>query len=263
LGGEVGNVAVSGNPAGQITSIGDADSPVTSAPSASAVTASPATAIPGVPGQDRSAEDPASQVTPPPSAVTITRTVSGTTRRTSALPPATRSYAARTSARSTTSKATRPTTSKATNSSTGGTRRDLALSAQASASYISSPDTVSALNNGTDPLSSADIKNPRWTTWPQTGTHWAALTWSQPQQLGEVRVYFFDDRTRVRLPTSWRLEYWDGQGYANVPGTVSYLAKPDLYNVVTFSPITTSSLRIVLESGNASVGLLRIRAYGA
>lgn len=72
-------------------------------------------------------------------------------------------------------------------------------------------------------------------------------------------MYFFDDGGRVRLPASWRLQQWNGSAYVDIPGT--YPRALDAYNRVTFIGVTTTRLRVALESGQGSVGLLEVKAY--
>ena len=57
---------------------------------------------------------------------------------------------------------------------------DVALSATPSASYTSPWEHVTAINDGIYPTSSNDSQDIRWGCWPQTGTQWIELDWSQP-----------------------------------------------------------------------------------
>ncbi|MFI6740862.1 Ig domain-containing protein [Nonomuraea sp. NPDC050451] len=141
----------------------------------------------------------------------------------------------------------------------GGTSVNVAGSATPSASYTSPWESVAAINDGIDPPSSNDTVNRRWGTWPNTGTQWAELTWTSNQTLKGADVYFFDDADGVRLPASWKLQSWNGSAYVDVPGT--YPIAINAYNKVTFNPISTTRLRVVLQSGQASVGLLEVKAY--
>ncbi|SPL98404.1 unnamed protein product [[Actinomadura] parvosata subsp. kistnae] len=142
----------------------------------------------------------------------------------------------------------------------GGTPiTNLATSATPSASYTSPWESVAALNDGIDPPASNDTVNRRWGTWPQTGTQWAELTWPSAQTLRSAEVYFFDDDGGVRVPASWKLQYWNGSAYADVPGT--YPTALNAYNRVTFGAVSTTRLRVSLQSGAGSVGLLEVKAY--
>ncbi|WCN83292.1 galactose-binding domain-containing protein [Micromonospora sp. LH3U1] len=138
---------------------------------------------------------------------------------------------------------------------------NLAGAAVPTASYTSGWESVAAINDGAEPPSSNDTVNPRWGTWPNTGEQWALLTWPSAQTITSAQVYFFDDNGGVRLPASWKLQYWTGSVYADVPGTSGYPTTINQYNQVTFPSLSTTRLRVVLQSGAGSVGLLEVKAF--
>jgi hypothetical protein len=86
------------------------------------------------------------------------------------------------------------------------------------------------------------------------------LEWPSPVRVNKAEVYFFDDGGGVRVPASWTLQRWTGSAYADIPGT--YPVAVNAYNKVTFTPVSTTRLRVVLRSGQGSVGLLEVKAYG-
>ncbi|MGW4798885.1 DUF7402 domain-containing protein, partial [Nonomuraea sp. NPDC004297] len=140
---------------------------------------------------------------------------------------------------------------------------NLAGSATASASYTSSWESVAAVNDGIDPPSSNDTVNPRWGCWPETGQQWVDLTWSAARNLNRAEVYFFDDDDGIDMPASWKLQYWNGSAYVDVPGASAYPLTKNGYNSVTFTATSTTRLRVLLTgNGTSSVGLLEVRAYG-
>jgi hypothetical protein len=138
-----------------------------------------------------------------------------------------------------------------------------ALAAAASASYTSSWESVAAINDGATHTSSNDTVNPRWGTWPNTGEQWALLTWSSAQSLNAAEVYFFDDNGGVRVPASWKLQSWNGSAYVDVAGASGYPVALNQYNRVTFTSVSTTRLRVLLQSGAGSVGLLEVKALGS
>ncbi|XTZ16367.1 hypothetical protein ACQSSU_02910 [Micromonospora echinospora] len=149
---------------------------------------------------------------------------------------------------------------------TGGTAQaapgdNLAWTATPSASYTSPWENVAAIRDGIDPTSSNDTANPRWGTWPNQGQQWAQLTWTANQTIRAVEVYFFDDNGGVRLPAAWRVQSWNGSSYQDVTGASGYPVAANRYNLVTFTAVSTSRLRVVLDSGAGSVGLLEVKAH--
>ncbi|WP_033438609.1 discoidin domain-containing protein [Saccharothrix sp. NRRL B-16314] len=139
---------------------------------------------------------------------------------------------------------------------------NLALTATPSASYTSPWESVAAVNDGIDPPASDDTVNRRWGTWPNTGEQWAELTWDAARSVRSAQVYFFDDNGGVRVPASWRLQHWNGSAYVDVAGASGYPVGPDRYHEVTFTGVSTTRLRVVLQSGAGSVGLLEVKAFG-
>ena len=134
---------------------------------------------------------------------------------------------------------------------------DLALSAAPSASYTSPWEHVTAINDGVYPTSSNDSQDLRWGTWPQQGTQWIELDWNQPISASSSSVYFLDDGGGVRLPASWTVQYWNGSAFADVANPSGYPVADNVFNAVTFDPVTTTRLRVVLQSGLGSVGAIQ------
>jgi hypothetical protein len=134
---------------------------------------------------------------------------------------------------------------------------DLALTATASASYTSPWTTVSAINNGVYPIQSSDDSDltPYWGTWPQGGTEWMELDWSQPITTNGTSVYFADDGGGVQLPSSWVVEYWDGTAWQPVTNPSSYPAADNVFNAVSFDTVTTTKLRVSMVTAPTASGV--------
>jgi hypothetical protein len=158
-----------------------------------------------------------------------------------------------------------PTPTPTATSSPNPNPGNLATQATASCSFTSSWESCAAINTGGDPASSnigAPNQGNRWGTWPQQGEQWAELTWSSAQSLRQAQVYFFDDNQGIDLPASWRLQYWNGSSYVDVPGAGGHPVAANQFNTVTFTPVNTTRLRVVLQSApNLSVGLLEVKAF--
>ncbi len=144
---------------------------------------------------------------------------------------------------------------------------NLATSATPTASYTSSWESVAAINDGIDPARSNDTANDRWGTWPEEGSQWVQLTWGQPVTVSSSDMYFFDDSAEggpggVRIPASWRLEYLSGASWQPVSASGAYGTAANQYNTVDFAPVTTTAVRAVIASGDASVGVLEWQVFG-
>jgi hypothetical protein len=137
---------------------------------------------------------------------------------------------------------------------------DLALSATASASYTSPWTTVSAINNGIYPITSNDDNDltPYWGDWPQVGTHWIELDWNSPVTTNGTEIYWADDGGGLLPPSSWTVQYWNGSAWVNVGDQSGEPTAINTFNSITSDPVTTSKLRISMQSsGTASVGVIQ------
>ena len=74
------------------------------------------------------------------------------------------------------------------------------------------------------------------------------MTFARPSSVSETQVYWFDDTGQggVRVPQSWRLLYKDGSEWKPVQAPAPFGTVKDRYNVVAFTPVTTTALRLEL-----------------
>jgi hypothetical protein len=137
---------------------------------------------------------------------------------------------------------------------------DLALTATPSASYTSPWTTVTAINNGIYPIQSSDDNDltPYWGDWPNQGTHWIELDWDAPITTSGTSIYWADDGGGLRAPSSWVVQYWDGNAWTDVANQSGEPTALDAFNDITFDVVTTSKLRVLMQSaGTASVGVIQ------
>ncbi len=141
-------------------------------------------------------------------------------------------------------------------------RVNLAVVATPSSSYVSGDTTLAALNDEHEPQSSRDRSRGSYGNWNRTGTQWVQYDWSQPISTGKIDVYWWDDRRGVRLPNACRLLYWDGGGFVPVSNPSGLGVAEDQYNTTTFDEVTTSKLRLEIDSaGTYSTGILEWKVY--
>ena len=78
---------------------------------------------------------------------------------------------------------------------------------------------------------------------------WIEMAFAKPSSVSETQIYWFDDTGHggVRVPKSWKLLYRDSTGaWKPVDAKDEYGVAKDRYNVVRFSPVTTTALRLEL-----------------
>jgi DUF1680 family protein len=114
-------------------------------------------------------------------------------------------------------------------------------------------------SGGTDPFSINDMHIARKSSqpgdffhwWPKKGTQeWVELAFPTQISLSESDLYWFDDTGvgECRPPSSWKLFYKDVFGkWLPVQTTDSYGEDLDKFNVVHFTPVSTTALRIEVQ----------------
>jgi hypothetical protein len=117
--------------------------------------------------------------------------------------------------------------------------------------------------DGEEPASSAD-STAYFDWWPVQGSanEWIELTFEKPWTISTAEVYWFDDTGRggVRVPASWRLLYRSGSNWVTVDTRGPYGTARNAWNAVSFTPVTTSALRIELAmQPGFSAGLQEIK----
>ncbi|MEI8290170.1 MAG: glycoside hydrolase family 127 protein [Verrucomicrobiota bacterium] len=118
------------------------------------------------------------------------------------------------------------------------------------ASYCLPGDSVEACFDGQLPANSADHKVQRMTWWDHKGTaEWVERYFDKPTKLSAAGVYWFDDTGKggCRIPQSWSLFYKVGDQWKPVEGVTSFSVKPDQFNRVTFTPVSTTALRLEVQ----------------
>src|ERR1043166_4593566 len=137
---------------------------------------------------------------------------------------------------------------------------NLAVVATASSSYVSGDTSVTALNDDLAPRNSRDNGHGSYGNWPHTGTQWVEYDWPQPISTKQIEVYWWDDRRGVHLPKACRVKFWNGEEFVAVQNAHGLGIAGDQFNVTTFDEVTTSKLRLEMDSdGSFSTGILEWR----
>ncbi len=126
----------------------------------------------------------------------------------------------------------------------------LETKAKVSMSYVSGNCQPWGINDGVEPKSSGEQPAALCHWWPHRGgDEWVQYTWKKPVTLKSVRVYWFDDTGRgaCRLPASWGLDYHSGADWKPVAASMKYPAKKDGWCEVSFTPVTTTALRLTVK----------------
>ncbi|GAA0454549.1 hypothetical protein Aca07nite_69220 [Actinoplanes capillaceus] len=130
--------------------------------------------------------------------------------------------------------------------------------ATATASYTAGWNSLTALNDDSDPASPSQAQI--WGTWSgaRPASQWIQYEWSRPVRLTGAEIKFWRDVDQgtgngVAEPSGWILQYWDGTGWQDVTGATGYGTSTTAFNRVTFDPVVTARLRAVMSAdGNGS-----------
>ena len=125
----------------------------------------------------------------------------------------------------------------------------IASKAKVSAS-IGNKRMLKALNDQYDPQDSKDASAPYLHWWPKKDTtEFVQYDFDKPYTVSESKVYWFDDGPwgGCRIPASYKVYYQKGGQWLEVKNTVPYEIAKDKYNVLTFEPVTTTALKLVVQ----------------
>lgn len=138
-------------------------------------------------------------------------------------------------------------------------------SAKVSSSHVWETDTPAALNDLVEPADSNDTGIPRFTWWPHKASReWVQYDFDGEITVGKVAVYWFDDAPDggCRIPAKWNLEYLQDTTWIPVTNLTDYTVALHRYNEVSFTPVSTKALRLVVRlQRNYSAGLLEWKVF--
>ncbi|MFJ5986023.1 MGH1-like glycoside hydrolase domain-containing protein [Lentzea sp. NPDC092896] len=133
--------------------------------------------------------------------------------------------------------------------------------ARASYSYSADPPTKAI--DGQD--FHLDVPGTRWTSYGSPNSaDWLEVDLGAPTQISDLRVVFYDDGGGVRVPTTFDLQYWDGQ-WRDVPGQQRTPAQPvarQVNRVLVQPALTASRVRILpRRADGGAVGITSFSSW--
>ena len=106
------------------------------------------------------------------------------------------------------------------------------------------------MNDALEPTNSSDTSIPRMTWWSHLGTaEWVAAAFNGLCQVSQISVYWYDDTGigQCRVPQSWSVQYLSGTNWLPVSGASAYGVARDQFNAVSFNPVQTTAVRLVVQ----------------
>lgn len=137
---------------------------------------------------------------------------------------------------------------------------NVALTATSSTSYVSSWETLAAVNDGFTPANSNDKSHGAYGNWNNpNSTQWVQYDWTTTYQVTSIEVYWFDDGGGVRVPTTANVEYWNGATWVTLAAIPKVI---NTFNVASFSSVALSRMRVSMLNTTQSTGILEWRVLG-
>jgi DUF1680 family protein len=107
---------------------------------------------------------------------------------------------------------------------------------------------ISAIYDQVEPVNSEDGSATFLRLRPQSGDKaWVQYDFSRPAKVSSVEVYWKEDKQYCVLPKAWHLLYRDGNAWKPVQSADSHGVERNKLNNVSFTPVTTSALRMEIE----------------
>jgi hypothetical protein len=137
---------------------------------------------------------------------------------------------------------------------------NVAPQATASTSYVSSWETIAALNDNFTPANSNDKSHGAYGNWNNPNSlQWVQYDWAQTYSVTSVQVYWFNDGGGVLTPTTAYLERWTGSAWVNM-GNIPLVT--NAFNTLSFSAVNVTRLRVTMRNTTQSTGILEWRVMG-
>ncbi len=146
---------------------------------------------------------------------------------------------------------------------------NMAFIANVSATYTSSWEKLSSVNDGAVSSVSNSSECSHWGTWGHADvtSETITYTWGLPVKLSSSELYIWNDGGGIQSPTSYVYEYLDSEGvWTEVTNAAGYEINLDGFNITTFDEILTTGFRITMEkesdSSEVGLGLVEWRVIG-
>src|SRR5689334_1690060 len=137
---------------------------------------------------------------------------------------------------------------------------NIALTATASTSYVSSWETLAAVNDGFTPANSNDKSHGAYGNWNNpNSTQWVQYDWTQNYLVTSIQVYWFNDGGGVLTPTTASAQYWNGSAWVNL-GNIPLAT--NAFNTLNVSSVSLNRVRVSMLNTTQSTGILEFRVLG-
>jgi uncharacterized protein len=92
---------------------------------------------------------------------------------------------------------------------------------------------------------------------PKRYSTWVEYDWAEPVRTNMISVFWWDYTGTVPLPSSYRVEYWDGTRFVQVSQANGLGLVNGRFNATVFDAVTTTRLRLEMDSADRWVAALK------
>ena len=133
------------------------------------------------------------------------------------------------------------------------------------ASFTSRYDALEQLTDGV--IAFTRYSRNRWTAYESPNrSDWVEVDFGQRRMVGTVDLYLWADDRGVAAPRNYRLQYWNGERWADLAEVRRMPAAPTAWarNTVDIEPIATEKIRVVFEHALPRfTGVTEMMVWGA
>lgn len=145
---------------------------------------------------------------------------------------------------------------------------NLALNATVTTSFVSSWETLSAVNDNQVSSVSNSTTIPHYGTWGNTSSsETVTYTFKNQVKINSCDIYFWNDGQGILTPKGYKYEYLTSNGqWTAVSNPTSYTVALDKFNETKFTPVETTAIRVTIEkpaNDSTGIGLVEWRVYGS
>lgn len=139
---------------------------------------------------------------------------------------------------------------------------NIALVANSTTSYVSSWETLDAVNDGYTPSNSNDKSHGAYGNWDNPNSfQWVQYTWDQEFILKSVEIYWFDDGGGVLTPNIAYIQFYENNSW-EIADSVPVPCVKNTFNYASLGDITTDKIRVTMKNDSQSTGILEFRVWG-
>lgn len=105
--------------------------------------------------------------------------------------------------------------------------------------------SLEELRDGLTPTPPGDRRGNRT---PRLGSQWLQYEWLQPVHIKEIALFWWNYGNAIRLTEAYRISWWDGHQFIPVKDPSGFGLVNSQYNITTFDEVTTTRLRLDVDS---------------